>query len=344
MLILDEPTSSLAAHEVTRVLDAARSIAEDGTCVLYVSHHLAEVVRVADAFTVLRAGKTVHAGRMRNEAGEVVVGAEALAEHIVGRALRQGIRAARSGEDAPGEVVLELSDVHGVRMPRGTSLTLRRGEILGLAGLVGSGRSELLRAIFGLEAIRSGKVRLKALAADGGASPRARLDAGVGLLSEDRKGEGVAQALSIADNVCLSKLEAVGRFGLVDRRAQEARTQALCDRLAVRMAGPSAPASSLSGGNQQKVAIARLLHHEVDVLLFDEPTRGIDPGSREQIYALALGLAARGTSILWVASQLDELLAVADRIAVMRRGVLSAPRRASAWDEASLLSEVSEGA
>jgi ribose transport system ATP-binding protein len=203
---------------------------------------------------------------------------------------------------------------------------------------MGSGRTELVRALFGLDRALRGEVRIGG-APPTAATPARRLSERVGMLSEDRKSEGLALAMSVADNVTLSRLEPVSRFGFVSTAAQAAATQRLIEQLSIRCSGPEAPASSLSGGNQQKVALARLLHHDVDVLLLDEPTRGIDIGSRELIYDLAVELAARGKSILWISSQPAELLGVCDRVAVMRRGVLGAPRPARELDERALLAE-----
>ncbi len=335
VLVLDEPTSSLAAAESERVLEVARSIAKKGPAVILVSHHLGEVMRTCERFTVLRSGATVHTGAIAETS------AEDLAERIVGRKLDITSRAPAS--DVPGAVVLEVRALAGVRLPQGASLELRRGEILGIAGLVGSGRTELVRAIFALDAVRSGEVRVstgrESAGARGRPTPQGRLDQGIGMVSEDRKGEGVVQPMSVADNLTLTRLEPFTRFGWVSRERQRHAAAALIERLAVRTSGPDAPLTSLSGGNQQKVAFGRLLHHDVDVLLLDEPTRGIDPGSREQLYALVRELARDGKAVLWISSQLDEVVRVADRVAVMRRGVLSPSRDVREVDEGALLRE-----
>jgi ribose transport system ATP-binding protein len=228
--------------------------------------------------------------------------------------------------------------VGGHAKPRGVTLRLHRGEVLGLAGLVGAGRTELLRAVFGLDPVVAGTVRVAAFT--GAASPARRLAQGVGMLSEDRKGEGLAGALSIADNVTLSKLPPIWGAGGSLPAAQEAIARRFVAELGVRCRDPWQAAFDLSGGNQQKVALARLLHHDVDVLLLDEPTRGIDVGSKAQIYALIDALAARGKAVLLVSSYLPELLGTCDRIAVMRRGELGEARAVEAWEERTLLAEV----
>jgi ribose transport system ATP-binding protein len=222
-------------------------------------------------------------------------------------------------------------------MPRRASLALCRGEVLGVAGLVGAGRTELLRAIFGLDAVRSGAIKVGAIV--GPASPARRLAQRMGLLSEDRKGEGLATALSIADNLTLSSLERLGSFGFVSDARQRAAAERWIAELGIRCSGADQRVGELSGGNQQKVALARLLHHDVDVLLLDEPTRGIDVGSKAQIYALIDRLAASGKAVLVVSSYLPELLGICDRIAVMRKGELGPPRPARELTEHAVLLE-----
>jgi ribose transport system ATP-binding protein len=227
-----------------------------------------------------------------------------------------------------------VKDLAGECRPERASLDLRRGEVLGLAGLVGAGRTELLRAIFGLDPVRRGVVRVGTFA--GPASPARRLAQSVGFASEERKGEGLATSLSIADNLTLSKLGPSGAS--LPRRQREASDRWIRE-LSIKCTGADQRVLELSGGNQQKVALARLLHHDVDVLLLDEPTRGIDVASKAQIYELIDALASRGKSVLLVSSYLPELFGVCDRIAVMCRGRLGAARPVSEWDEASVMRE-----
>jgi ribose transport system ATP-binding protein len=326
VLILDEPTSSLSKEGAGKLFDVLRRLRSEGLAILYISHFLEEVQFIADTFTVLRDGKRVLSGDVKNiEMADLV-------HAMIGRkALELFPRSARS----PGEVILELSDVAGTKKPISASLTLRRGEVLGIAGLVGAGRTELLRAVFGLDPIRRGVVRAGAYI--GPASPARRLNQGIGFGSEDRKGEGLAMSLSIADNITLSKPP--GLFGMLSRRGQREAAERWISELGIRCAGPSQPASDLSGGNQQKIALARLLHHEVDVFLLDEPTRGIDIGSKAQIYKLIDALACAGKAVLMVSSYLPELLGVCDRIAVMRRGELLPAKPAADLTEPDLMME-----
>jgi ribose transport system ATP-binding protein len=328
VLILDEPTSSLAADDVERLFEAVARLRERGLVILYISHFLEEVQRIADRYTVLRDGRSVATGTMAGTALSEIV------RLMVGRTVDQlFVRSTRE----MGPAVLELVDLAGVLRPVDCSLTLHRGEVLGIAGLVGSGRTELLRVVFGLDPVRRGSVRVRAKV--GPASPARRLAQGLGLLSEDRKDEGLALGLSVADNLTLSKLTGLGPAGLVLSARQRAVTERWIERLGIRCRDPEQPAADLSGGNQQKLALGRLLYHDVDVLLLDEPTRGVDVASKAEIYRLIDELACQGKAVLMVSSYLPELLGICDRIAVMRRGRLGRARPAAELDGHQVLME-----
>jgi ribose transport system ATP-binding protein len=327
VLILDEPTSSLAHDDVERLFGALRVLRERGLAILYISHFLEEVRAIADDYTVLRDGKSVLSGRVAESTNDELIAA------MAGQSVSAHTRAVRRA----GEPVLVLKAVAGKRFPVRADLELRAGEVLGIAGLVGSGRTELLRAIFGLDPVVGGEVRVRAFS--GAATPARRLAQGVGLLSEDRKAEGLLLDLSIAENVTLSKLRPLQRLGLLDPRVERKLASEWVTRLGVRCRDVAQRVSELSGGNQQKVALARLLYHDVDVLLLDEPTRGIDVRSRAEIHAAIDALAAKGKSVIVVSSQLPELLAISDRIAVMHRGLLGPARPASELSEHALLLE-----
>jgi ribose transport system ATP-binding protein len=328
VLILDEPTSSLAADDVKKLFTVIRALREKGLAIIYISHFLEEVQEISDSFTVLRDGKTVGTGSM----------AGAKISEIVGMmAGRQVDELFPRTERTPGDVVIDLEGLTGIEKPSGASLTLHRGEVLGIAGLVGAGRTELVRAIFGLDPVKSGTIKVMGIS--GASSPSARFAQGVGLVSEDRKGEGLATALSIADNLTLSKLSGLGPPGLVLPSRQRDASRKWIERLSIKTSGPTQSVRDLSGGNQQKVAIARLLYHEVDVFLLDEPTRGIDVGSKAQIYELIDKLAVSGKAVLMVSSYLPELFGVCDRIAVMRRGRLGPARAVRDLTEHSVLME-----
>jgi ribose transport system ATP-binding protein len=241
-----------------------------------------------------------------------------------------------------GDVRLTLRQLRGRSLPRSASLSLRRGEIFGIFGLVGAGRTELLRVLFGLDRAADGAVTFaRDQPGRSRGSPARRLREGIGLLSENRKEEGLALGLSIAENLTLSR--PCARFGVVQPELARAATRRLGARLSLRHRDPDQPVRELSGGNQQKVALLRLLHHDVDVYLLDEPTRGIDVGSKAEIYRLLGELAAQGKSVLIVSSYLPELLGVCDRIAVMARGVLSEARAVAEWTNERLLAAATAG-
>jgi ribose transport system ATP-binding protein len=332
VLIFDEPTSSLAPRDAARLFDLVRRLKEQGRAIIYISHFLEEVKSLSDRFTVLRDGQSVGGGATASTSARDIIAL------MVGRDVADLYpRSPRT----PGETVLEIDALVGAAHGRGprverASLQLRRGEVLGVAGLVGAGRTELLRAIFGLEAVASGRVRVKDFAGGAG-RPSERWEQGVGLVSEDRKGEGLALGLGINENLTLSKLPA---FFSPARRDEEAREWA--GRLGVKYGDVRAPVGSLSGGNQQKVAIARLLHHGADVLLLDEPSRGVDVGSKAEIYRVIDRLALEGKAILMVSSYLPELLGVCDRIATMSRGVLGPARAVEELDERKIMHEATQ--
>jgi ribose transport system ATP-binding protein len=326
VLVLDEPTSSLAHADVERLFALVARLRGQGQAIVYISHFLEEVKAVSDRFVVLRDGR-VAGGGLTAEAD-----AHAIASLMVGRAVEDLYP---HGARTTGEPLLEVQDL----APGSASFTLHRGEVLGIAGLLGAGRTRLLRTLFGLEPARGGRLRFGAHA--GPATPIARWRQGMGLVSEDRGTEGLAGGLSIADNLTMSKLQGLGPPGFVWPARQDAVTRHWIDELAIRCAGPRQPIVELSGGNQQKVALARLLHHDVDVLLLDEPTRGIDVASKAQIYALIDAVVSPGSgqakAVLLVSSYFPELIGVCDRIAVMSRGRLGAPRPASTWTEHELV-------
>jgi ribose transport system ATP-binding protein len=327
LLIVDEPTSSLGANDVERLFTALAALRERGLGIVYISHFLDEVRRVADDYTVLRDGRAVASGRVADTTNDDLVFA------MAGHAVESSARVPRT----PGERLLALTDLGGLRLPRAATLELGRGEALGIAGLVGSGRTELLRAIFGLEPVVRGEIRVAAFT--GRATPARRLAEGVGLLSEDRAREGLALGLSVAENLTLSKLRPLRRYGLLSNARASEVTARFIQSLGIKARDPLQRVGELSGGNQQKVALGRLLHHDVDVLLLDEPTRGIDVRSRAEIHRLIDELCARGKAVLMVSSHLDELLSVCDRVQVMHRGVLGPSRLAAGLSERELLKE-----
>ncbi|MEO7600181.1 MAG: sugar ABC transporter ATP-binding protein [Opitutus sp.] len=306
VLVLDEPTSSLTKTDTENLFRLVRRLRDKGQSVIYISHFLEEVQALSDRYTVLRDGVSVATGRTAE------TNPDELARLMVGRQVSElYVHSVRP----PGEVVLSVDRVAGVAKPLSASFELRRGEVLGIAGLIGAGRSELLRAIFALDPVQQGEVRVGTVS--GPSTPANRWASGIGMLSEDRKAEGLALNLSLAENLTLPRLNS-----WVSPKALSVETADWIQRLGVRCAGPDQAIGQLSGGNQQKIAIGRLLRNQSDVLLLDEPTRGVDIGAKQNIYRLIDELALAGKAVVMVSSYLPELLGTCDRIAVMCRGVL----------------------
>jgi ribose transport system ATP-binding protein len=323
----------LGKHDVERLFELISKLKKQGHSIVYISHFIEEVKQVADSVTVLRDGKSVGTGEVASLSADQIV------SMMIGRQVEELYP--HSPRKA-GETILEIDNLSGGAKPVSATLTLRRGEVVGIAGLVGAGRTELLRTIFGLEPVTKGQIKVGAHT--GPASPLSRWQEGVGLLSENRKEEGLATALSIADNMTLSKLNVFGKFGMVWPAAQTAAAGRWVEKLGVRCRGAWQKVGDLSGGNQQKVAVARLLQHDVDILLLDEPTRGIDVAAKATIYKLIDDLAAgadggKPKAVLVVSSYLPELMGICDRIAVMYRGVLGVARPISDIDEQKLMLE-----
>ncbi len=327
VLIMDEPTSSLTQADTERLFATIARLRSQGVSIIYISHFLEECRRIADRFTVLKDGETVGSGPM----------AEASLDRIV------TLMTGREVKDlyprtvhTPGAVVLEAKAVSRAPRLRSASFQLRAGEIFGLGGLIGAGRTDLLRAVFGLDALDAGDVCVVGAPGDA-ATPRARWAQGVGFLSENRKEEGLMLTQSIADNITLTKQEAFGRWGWISAKRQRATAARWIETMQVKCRDAAQPIGQLSGGNQQKVAIARLLEHPARIFLLDEPTRGIDVGSKAQIYQLIGDLAASGKAVIVISSYLPELLGLCDTIGVMCRGELAAVRPRTDWTEAEIM-------
>lgn len=328
ILVMDEPTSSLTQVDTQNLFRVIRRLKKRGVSIIYISHFLEECQEVADVFTVLRDGETVGSGKMAGAQLSDII------RMMVGREI-QDIYPRRA--HSLGRPVLQARELAGQIKPRAVTFELREGEILGIAGLVGAGRTETLRVLFGLDAAVGGEVRV------GGkttrqASPARRLAQGIGLLSENRKEEGLLLNRSVADNLTLTRLAPFVSLGWVRSRAQRSTAADWMNRLGIRARSPGQAVTELSGGNQQKVAIGRLLHHGARILLLDEPTRGIDLASKAQIYQLIAELAVDGVSIVFVSSYLPELLGVCDTIAVMCRGTIVEARPAREWTEHDIIS------
>lgn len=337
VIVFDEPTSSLTRSDVEHLFAVIRRLKSAGLGVVYISHFLEEIRQVCDCYAVLRDGSSVGSGELSETTDADIV------RLMVGRDVSELFP---SVPHSPGEVVLQVRGLSGQSSPCDVSFELRRGEILGIAGLIGAGRTELLRCLFGLDRVASGEATrspdayVRALGrtrSSDRASPRLRIAEGFGLVSEDRKTEGLAQPRSISDNMTYSRLKPYSRFGWLNLTRRRTAVAEWMRRLQVKAASPEQSVNELSGGNQQKVAISRVLHQEADILLLDEPTRGIDVGTKSEIYRLMGEQAAAGKAIIFVSSYLTELLAVCDRVAVMSRGRLKEIRAAKDWTEEAVM-------
>jgi len=314
LLIFDEPTSALSGAETAEVFRIVRRLRERGMGVIYITHRLEELRHLGDRLTILRDGATVYAG----PAGELTT--EQIIRHMVGRELTAIYQRT---PQPPGEELLRVEGLTRKPALHSVSFVLRAGEILGLAGLVGAGRTELCRALFGLDPVEQGRVwvegrpvRIR--------SPREAVRAGLALIPEDRQRNGLAPRLPLGWNLTSAALDLVSRYGFL--RAAEERRQwdDYIRRLRIRAESPRQLAGRLSGGNQQKVVMAKWLLRRARVFLFDEPARGIDVGAKAEVFQLMDELARAGAGILMVSSELPELVQVADRILVMRQGRLTA--------------------
>ena len=317
VVVLDEPTASLSDEEAARVLDIVRELRRDGCAVVYVSHRLEEVLAIADRVTVLRDGEVAATlAADRTSRAEIV-------KLMIGRAIEE---ATPRPSSARKEVLLDVRGLSAAALGLSdVSISVRAGEIVGLFGLVGAGRTELARVLFGLERADRGDVKL------GGRpfaprSPAEAIAAGLAYVPEDRPRHGVLLDMDVGANVVLAVQDRLARRGIVDPPREDAIAQRLIDRLDVRTDSLRRLVRTLSGGNQQKVALARWLAAEPAMLVLDEPTQGIDVGARAEIHALLQELVARGLGVLAISSDLEEVMGISDRVAVMRAGRVVANR------------------
>ena len=310
VVVMDEPTAALSSREVEQLFRIVRDLRGRGVAVLFVSHRLEEVFELADKVTVLRDGAHV----ITAPAGEL--DPAALIRHMVGRELRE-LFPKEAAEI--GDPLLEVRGLTREGVFRDVSFVLRRGEIVGLAGLVGAGRTEVARALFGIDRLDEGEILQRGERVRIG-SPSDAVRAGMAFVPEDRQHQGLVLEMAIEQNATLPIIRRLTRLGLVRRRRERAVAREYTGRLQVRSAGLDRPATSLSGGNQQKVVLAKWLATDPSLLILDEPTRGIDIGTKAEVHRIVSGLAAQGLAILLISSELPEVLAMADRVLVMHEG------------------------
>jgi ABC-type sugar transport system ATPase subunit len=334
ILVLDEPTAVLGGADVDRLLDMVRSLRDRGVATIFISHRLEEIFGLADRYVVLKDGKYVGSGDLAD------MTSDGLVSMMVGRELSHvEYTSSRRG---PEEEALRVEGLSRRGVLADISLSLRKGEVLGVAGLRGAGRTEMARAIFGADAIDTGTITV-----DGNQvamrSPATAISHGIGLVPEDRKAQGLLLNLSTAENIPLVALTS-GGAGRVRPRAERSLAMDYKKSLDIRVADVGSPVGTLSGGNQQKVVLAKWLEAGVSVLILDEPTRGIDVGSKREIYEIIRGLAADGVGVLLISSELPEVLEMSDRVVVMRKGRIVADlERAEATEETIMAHAVGAG-
>ncbi len=327
IILMDEPTSSLFDDAAERLFGLIAALKQRGVSIVYVSHKMDEIFRICDRATVLRDGETIGTVEM---AGASV---NELIRMMVGRELRITARSARR---PAGEIVLAAENLTTEKL-RNVSFELRRGEVLGIAGLVGSGRSEVGSALFGIDRIQSGTLRVQGELRSP-RSPRDAMAAGIGLLPEDRRLQGLMMRMSVLENATLAVLPDISALGFIRRGQENSSLAPVALQLALNCPSPAAPVSQLSGGNQQKVLLARWLMLNPTVLFLDDPTRGIDIGAKQDIYRLIDELAAGGKAIILVSSELPELLRCCDRILVLNEGSVTAHYDASDATQEKIMS------
>ncbi len=340
LVIMDEPTSSLDDREVETLFDVIRLLKREGVSVIFVSHRLDELYAVCDRVTIMRDGQTVDdqplSGITKLELVARMLGKE------LGEVRRTGVTGFGESVHQARQELLEADGLRGVRKLQGVDVKVRAGEIVGLAGLLGSGRTEVARALFGADQVDAGEVRF-----DGAAvhfkSPADAIRAGIGFCSEDRKTEGIIPHMSVRENMTLALLPALSRSGIVAKDKQQAIVERFIQRLGIKTAGPDQKIRELSGGNQQKVLLARWLCMNPRLLILDEPTRGIDVGAKGEIQGLINELANGGLGVLMISSELEELTEGCDRVVVLRDGRTVAELPHDGISEDAIMSAMAHG-
>lgn len=316
ILVMDEPTSSLTQTETEALFELIQRLKDRGISIVYISHRMEEIFRIADRVTVLRNGEHV----ITEEAANLTL--EQVIDHIVGRKTEQAFEWQERRVDRTGTPLLEVEGLTASGRFSDVGFRLYPGEILGVAGLMGSGRTEIARALFGVDRFESGEIRVRGHAVDI-RSPRDAVEAGISLVPEDRRLQGLVLDHSLKDNLLLPLLRKLQRGGVVDDQRGERVAESFVERLQIRMSSLQQPVKFLSGGNQQKVVLAKWLAAEPDILIMDEPTAGVDIGSKTEILGLVRELADAGKGIILISSELTELMAVSDRVLVLQDGIVS---------------------
>ena len=311
VLIMDEPTAALAKAETVELFQLMRRLKDQGISIIYISHRMEEVFEICDQITVLRDGRAVMTEDLANVTPRVVI------DEIIGRKLEHALE--YQERQVGDEVLLEARGLSTATKLRGVDFKLRQGEVLGLAGLMGSGRTELARALFGIDPLEAGELLLMGEPIKI-ANPRDAMAHGVALIPEDRRAQGLILDHAVRENFLLPLLSRISRAGFVDDAEGDRRTDSFVTRLSIKTRSTSQPIGTLSGGNQQKVVIAKWLGIEPHILIMDEPTAGVDIGTKGEIVSMIRAFADQGNSVIIVSSELPELLAVSDRVLILRDG------------------------
>jgi ribose transport system ATP-binding protein len=312
VVIMDEPSATLGGQDLDRLFEVIAALKKQGVTVIYISHRLAEIYQIADRVTVFKDGKVVNTGNV------LEIDRPSLVRMMIGRVFSETFP---SRDSQPGEEVLSVQNLTSGQALKNINLQVNRGEIVGLAGLTGSGRTELARAIFGVRRVDRGQICISGEAVEI-TSPKDALEHKVGFLSEDRNEEGLVLGLSVKHNAALPSLEHRQRFGIVDQAAENKVVKSKSGELSIRTPNLNQSVEFLSGGNRQKVVLAKWLITDPDLLIFDEPTRGIDVGAKNEIWFLMRELVKQGKAILMISSELPELIGMSDRIVVMHNGCI----------------------
>jgi ABC-type sugar transport system ATPase subunit len=323
LIIMDEPSATLTPAEIDRLFAVIRDLKRAGVSIIYISHHLDEIFEIGDRVTVLRDGELVATDDIKNVTKDMII------RWMVGRDLTNTYPPRTT---TPGEVVLEVQNLSRRGELHDISFHLRRGEILGIAGLVGSGRTELVRALYGADPIDSGEIKLhgRTLAIK---TPKESIKNGIGFLPEDRKQEGLVLEQSVKNNVTLANLVKVVKNGIISGSAEKAAVDEYVRNLGIRTVNQQVLIKNLSGGNQQKVVLAKWLFTDSDILIFDEPTRGIDVGAKYEIYQLMNRLTEQGKSVIMVSSELPEIIGMSDRVLVLHNGRITGEYTRDQFDQ-----------
>lgn len=326
ILIMDEPSAPLSNREIDAMFEIIRKLKAKGVTIVYISHRMDEIFEVCDRVTVMRDGQYISTKRIENTDRHQLIA------DMVGRELGEEF----IGGAGPGEeVVLEVNDLNTDKI-KNVSFKLRKGEILGLGGLVGAGRTETARAIFGADCIQSGTITVKGKTAKI-QQPKDAIANGIALLTEDRKGQGLILDMSVRENATFAIMRQLSRGLFVDRKKQKELTEKKRQELAIKTPHIEQKVKFLSGGNQQKVVLAKWLLTNCDILIFDEPTRGIDVGAKQEIYALMHRLTEEGKSIIMISSEMPELLGMSDRVLVMHEGAVAGELQKEAFSQEEVL-------